>query len=471
MEMIYILLSLLIGGLIGLFISKKISGLQAEKDLAAGDEKFNLLLKEKEYQQNNAKENIARLEQSLLESKNEQEKLIVNGKIDLEELRYQKEEQLSELAKEKELLAVSLERADAKTEELTIDLRENKAEIEKLQEKFTKEFENLANKILEEKSKTFSDQNQKNINDILKPLQEKIQSFEKKVEDTNKESIDRNSGLRQQIESLKDLNNKMSAEAVNLTKALKGDNKVQGDWGETQLEVILETAKLTKEIHYTPQGGHRDDSGKLKKPDFIINLPDDRQLIIDSKVSLTNYEAYYSADDDTNREIYLNKHIDSIKKHIKELSEKKYADLYEINTPDYVIMFVPIEPALMLALTKNNNLYLDALDKNIVLVSISTLLATLSTVSSMWRQENQKKNILEIASQASKLYDQFVNLTDDLLKVGNQLKTVQGSYDSSMRKLTGKGNLIRKVENIKDLGVITNKNFNQNLIDRASEEA
>ena len=168
--------------------------------------------------------------------------------------------------------------------------------------------------------------------------------------------------------------------------------------------------------------------------------------------------------------MYLKKHLDSIRKHFKELGDKKYDTLYEINSPDYVLMFIPIEPALLIALNKVNTLYLEALDKNVVLVSTSTLLATLSTVSSIWRQENQKKNVIEIAKQAGALYDQFVNLTDDLIKVGNQLKTVQGSYDSSMKKLTGRGNLITKVDRIKKLGATTSKNLNQNLLDRATEE-
>jgi DNA recombination protein RmuC len=261
----------------------------------------------------------------------------------------------------------------------------------------------------------------------------------------------------------------MSKEAINLTKALKGDSKTQGDWGETQLEILLEKANLAKGIHFTTQGGYRDEEGRLKKPDFIINLPDNRHLIVDSKVSLTNYEAYFNEEDEKQKGDYLKKHIESIRKHIKELSDKKYESLYEINTPDYVLMFVPIEPAYLLALSNNNQLYLEALDKNVVLVSTSTLLATLSTVSSMWRQENQKKNVLEIANQAGRLYDQFVNLTDDLIKVGNQLKTVQGSYDTSMKKLTGKGNLIKKVEKIKELGAKTSKIMNKNLLDRASE--
>jgi DNA recombination protein RmuC len=370
---------------------------------------------------------------------------------------------------EKEALIATKTRLDTELKNSELKLVENKQELDKINEKFTKEFENLANKILDEKSSKFTEQNKLNITSILNPLKEKIEGFEKKVSESQKESVGMHSALKEQLNSLKDLNIQMSKEAINLTKALKGDSKTQGDWGETQLEILLEKANLAKDIHFTTQGGYRDEEGRLKKPDFIINLPDNRHLIVDSKVSLTNYEAYFNEEDEKQKGVYLKKHVESIRKHIKELSDKKYESLYEINTPDYVLMFVPIEPAYLLALSNNNQLYLEALDKNVVLVSTSTLLATLSTVSSMWRQENQKKNVLEIANQAGRLYDQFVNLTDDLIKVGNQLKTVQGSYDISMKKLTGKGNLIKKVEKIKKLGAKTSKIMNKNLLDRASE--
>ncbi|ANW95658.1 DNA polymerase V [Wenyingzhuangia fucanilytica] len=474
MEMIYVLLSLLIGAAIGFAVAKKISALQAEKDLASTNEQINLLQKEIEYQQNSAKENIARLEQSLLDSKKEQEKIAENAKIDLEQLRHQKEEQLSELTKEKEVLAVTLERANAKTEELSTDLRENKAEIEKLQEKFTKEFENLANKILEEKSKTFSDQNQKNINDILKPLQEKIQSFEKKVEDTNKESIDRNSGLRQQIESLKDLNNKMSKDAENLTKALKGDSKTQGNWGEMILERVLEKSGLEKGREYELEKSFDTnmESKTRLRPDVIINLPDNRKMIVDSKVTLTAYEKLVSSEEESERTQYVKEHLLSLNRHIEQLSAKKYSELYQIESPDFVLMFIPIEPAFALALEQDAELYNKAFAKNIVIVTPSTLLATLRTIESMWKNEKQQKNALEIATQATRLYEQFVSLTEELIKLGKQLKTVEGTYDTTMKKLTGRGNLIVKVENLKQLGIKTNsKEFNQKLLERASEEA
>ncbi|NIJ44806.1 DNA recombination protein RmuC [Wenyingzhuangia heitensis] len=474
MEMIFMLISLLIGGGIGFVIAKKITALQADKEATAANEQLVLLQKENQYQLQNAKEQIARLDQLLVDHKLEAQKQLENSKKELEELRTQKETQILEINKEKEVLAVTLERANAKTEELTTDLQENKAEIEKLQEKFTKEFENLANKILEEKSKTFSDQNQKNINDILKPLQEKIQSFEKKVEDTNKEGIERNSGLRQQIESLKDLNNRMSKDAENLTKALKGDSKTQGNWGEMILERVLEKSGLEKGREYELEKSFDTDaeSKTRLRPDVIINLPDNRKMIVDSKVTLTAYEKLVGSDDETERVQYIKEHLLSLHRHIDQLSAKKYSELYQIESPDFVLMFIPIEPAFALALEQDTDLYNKAFAKNIVIVTPSTLLATLRTIESMWKNEKQQKNALEIATQATRLYEQFVSLTEELIKLGKQLKTVEGTYDTTMKKLTGRGNLIVKVENLKQLGIKTNsKEFNQKLLERASEES
>lgn len=378
--------------------------------------------------------------------------------------------ELTNLKTEKEYYLVEFTKKQSENDSLIQQAETKKVEIEEIQEKFKNDFEVLAQKILEDKSHKFTEQNKINIQHILDPLQQKIKNFEEKIESTHKESIDYHAALRQQIIGLKDLNAQMSKETLNLTKALKGESKTQGDWGETQLELLLEKANLTKGIHYTTQGGYRDENSKLKKPDFIINLPENKHLIIDSKVSLTAYESYYNSENELHKTESLKNHITSIRKHIKELGEKRYTDLYEINTPDYVLMFVPIEAALMLALNEQNNLYLEALDKNVVLVSTSTLLATLSTVSSIWRQEDQKRNVLEIATRAGALYDKFEGFVQDLLSVGKSINSSKDSYESAMKKLVeGNGNLIRSVESIKKLGAKAKKSLPQNLLDRADD--
>jgi len=332
-------------------------------------------------------------------------------------------------------------------------------------------FKNLANQILENNSEKFKKQNKEQIGDLLSPLGKELEQFKNKVEQTNKEHIQRNSALTEKIRSLESLNIKLSQDAINLTNALKGDSKTQGDWGEIQLEVLLEKSGLMDGVHFSTQGGYKDEEGKTKKPDFIVHLPENKHLIIDSKVSLTAYEAYYNAEDEAHKEIALKKHIDSIRNHFNELSGKNYPSLYGINAPDHVLMFVPIEPALMLALHQDQRIYLDALDKNIVLLSTSTLLATLSTIASIWKQEDQKRNVLEIAKEGGLLYDKFEGFISDLLTVGNSLKNSQESYEKAMNKLVeGRGNIIKKVENLKSLGAKTKKSLPQKIVDRASFE-
>jgi len=374
------------------------------------------------------------------------------------------------LREERHVLDLKLTQKISEYVNLEEKLQENKAEVEKLQEKFSKDFEILANKILEEKSATFTKQNKENLNHILNPLQEKIQNFEKKVEDTQKESIGMHSALKEQLSNLKDLNLQMSKETINLTKALKGDSKTQGNWGELVLERVLEKSGLEKDREYFVQQSFTNDEGKRVLPDVVIHLPDAKKMVIDSKVSLTAYEQFVNAVDENEKVQFIKEHVNSLKRHIEQLSEKKYQDIYEIESPDFVLLFIPIEPAFATALNSDNQLYNKAFEKNIVIVTPTTLLATLRTIDSMWNSEKQQRNALEIAIQAGRLYDQFVNLTNDLIKVGNQLKTVQGTYDSSMVKLTGKGNLIKKVENIKKLGVKSSKTFNDKLLERAKED-
>jgi DNA recombination protein RmuC len=351
---------------------------------------------------------------------------------------------------------------------LQTKLAEQKGEIEELQQKFVKEFENLANKIFEEKTIKFSEQSKTNLAEILNPLKEKISEFQNKVEETNKDSISRTSALREQLQSLKDMNQQMSHDAQNLVKALKGDTKAQGDWGEIQLERILERSGLRKGEEYTVQESFTAEDGSRKRPDVIVNLPDDKKIIIDSKVSLVSYERLVSADDDEQRSIHIKAFIDSVKKHIKELSDKKYQSIFDHGSLDFVLMFIPIEPAFSLAIQYGENLYVDAYDKNIIIVSPSTLLATLRTIANIWKQEYQNKNVLEIAKQSGALYDKFVGFIEDLKSVGDRMDQAKGSYMNAMNKLVdGSGNLIKRVEKIKKLGAKTSKSLPQNILNRA----
>lgn len=403
-----------------------------------------------------------------------QEANLASTNQEIEQLRNNLNNSNNELTNAVEKLQQSnmeLVRRDAELDHARLRLKEQQEDLKSLQERFTKEFEVLANRILEEKTKKFTEKNKENIQHILDPLKERIQSFEKKVDDTHKESIEKQSALRQQIKDLKELNSQMSKDAINLTRALKGDTKKQGDWGEFQLETILQKAGLIKDVHYTTQETFRDDELKLKKPDFLVKLPDNKHLVIDSKVSLTAYERFYNSESEAEENQSIKMHLLSLQKHIKELSEKKYEDLYGINSPDYVMMFVPIEPALMIALQEDQNLYLQALERNVVLVSTTTLLATLSTVASIWKQEDQKKNVLEIARQAGALYDKFEGLVQDLLKIGKQINASQESYQAAMNKISqGRGNLISRVEKLKTLGAKTKKAIPEKLLERANEE-
>jgi len=312
-------------------------------------------------------------------------------------------------------------------------------------------FENMANRLLEDKSEKFVKQNKTQLDALLNPLQLKIKDFEEKVEKTYRHEAEERISLREEIKQL---------------RALKGDSRIQGDWGEMNMELLLERAGLQLGVHYRKQSSHRDEEGNAKRPDFIIHLPEGKHIVVDSKVSLTAYSAHFDASDGVQKKQYLRAHLESIKNHIKDLSSKRYEHLYQINTPDYVLMYIPIEPAFTLALQQNSEMYLDALDKNIVMVTNSTLLATLRTISYIWKQEKQKKNVLEIARQSGLLYDKFVGFVDDLKEIGKKIDNAQTTYDAAMNKLTtGKGNLIRRAEHVRELGAKASKSLPQNLLD------
>ncbi|HIC31763.1 MAG TPA: DNA recombination protein RmuC [Flavobacteriaceae bacterium] len=391
----------------------------------------------------------------------------------LNELRQQitkTENEREDIRREKEFLNAELTRRNTEYDNLQQQNLKRDEELAQQQEQLRKDFELLANKILEEKSNKFTEQNKENIKNILNPLQEKIQTFEKKVEDTQKESISMHSALKEQLLGLKDLNQQMTKEATNLTRALKGDSKMQGNWGELVLERVLEKSGLEKDREYFVQQNFTREDGTRVLPDVVLHLPDNKKMIIDSKVSLTDYERYVNAEEDK-RSTYLKAHLNSIKKHIEQLSEKNYQDLYDIESPDFVLLFIPIEPAFAIALNEDNTLYNKAFEKNIVIVTPSTLLATLRTVDSMWNNEKQQQNAIEIARQAGALYDKFEGLVKDLTGVGKKLDDAKKDYSSAMNKLVeGRGNLITSVEKIKKLGAKAKKSLPENIVKRANND-
>ncbi len=366
-------------------------------------------------------------------------------------------------------IAIYKSRLEAMQEKLDTQ----KTEMQQMREELNKEFKLMANEILEEKTKSFSESNAEKIGSILNPLKEKIQLFEKKVEETYNTETREKAALRKELEQIISINRQMSDDAQRLTSALKGDSKMQGDWGEMQLEMLLEKTGLKRDIHYTAQANLKTETGANVRPDFIINLPEGKNYVIDSKVSLTAYERYYNADSDAERATALKEHIQSLHKHINELGAKNYQHLYGIHSPDFVFLYVPIEPALTLALQHETGLFDKALTKNVVLVSSSMLLATLRTVSFIWKQENQKNNVLEIARESGALYDKFVGFTEDMLKLGNTLQSSKKTYDDAMNKLTTstrKGDtIVGRIERLRTLGANTTKKIDQRLIDRAAD--
>jgi DNA recombination protein RmuC len=388
-------------------------------------------------------------------------------KISIQNLQNEKQK----VQAEKEEVAILLAKKENDFDNLLDRTKEQKEELNHLQEKFTKEFENLANKILEEKTQKFTEQNKENLKNILSPLQDKILHFEKKVEDTHKESIDYHAALRQQIVSLSEMNAQMSKETINLTKALKGDSKMQGNWGELVLERVLEKSGLEKGREYEVQQAYTTAEGTKILPDVIINLPDGKKMIVDSKVSLTAYEKYVNEEDDEQQNLHLKEHLNSVKRHVEQLSDKRYQDIYQMESPDFVLLFIPIEPAFALALQEDLTLYNKAFEKNIVIVTPSTLLATLRTIDSMWTNQKQQENAIEIARQAGALYDKFEGFVSDLIKIGKKMDEAKVEYSAAMNKLTeGKGNLVISAEKLKKMGAKAKKALPEALLRRAEND-
>jgi len=434
MELVFLLSGIIIGGLIAYFYMRgkaasKINEIKAELTVLEKTKTEEIIVLDKE--------------KSIIGEKYS-DLLVINEKTETKlEFERQKSEQLgSRIAK-----------TEVEYHNLQKKLDSQKKEMEELQKKFTTEFENIANKILKQNSQEFTSVNEKKIGDILNPLKEKIRDFEKKVEDTYQKGLKDQTDLKAELKKLYEINYKISEEANNLTRALKSDTKKQGNWGELVLSRVLERSGLVEGTEYETQTSTRNDEGNIIRPDVVVKLPDNKHIIIDSKVSLTAYEAFVNSDDDASREKFLKQHISSIKNHVKELSEKSYQNAEIFDTPDFVLLFMPLESAFSAAIQADNSLFGFAWDKKIVIVSPTTLLATLRTISSIWKHEKQTRNALEIAKQGGALYDKFFGLVTDMEKLGNQLNTVRKTYDDAHGKLTGgRGNLIKQVEKLKELG-------------------
>ncbi len=437
-----LLLIFIVALAIGIFIGKLLFSAKSQSEKAFMEEKLNALKEQSQIEK-------AALDKQLQNTIDEKENI----------------------RNEKESINIQLTKKEVDFENLWQRNKEQKEEVEKLQEKFTKEFENLANKILDEKSSKFTEQNKENMKNILTPLQEKIQLFEKKVDDTHKESINQHITLREQIINLSALNAQMSKETLNLTKALKGDSKMQGNWGELVLERVLEKSGLEKDREYYVQQSHTNEEGQRVFPDVVINLPDGKKMIVDSKVSLTAYEKFINEEDDNLKNGYLKEHVNSIKRHVEQLGDKNYQDLYQIESPDFVLLFIPMEPAFAMALNEDTTLYNKAFEKNIVIVTPSTLLATLRTIDSMWANQKQQENAFEIARQAGALYDKFEGFVTDLIKIGKKIDESKVEYGFAMNKLVeGKGNLITSVEKLKKMGAKAKKALPENILNRAEKD-
>ncbi len=362
--------------------------------------------------------------------------------------------------KDKQILDLNARHATAMADirNASEKLENQKKDIEQLQEVFREKFENLANNILDDKTKKFTEVNRVRLEEILNPLRDKIKDFEKKVEETYDKEAQQRFSLKEEVKKLAELNQQVSLEAQNLTKALKGESKTQGNWGEMILESILEKSGLVKDREYSVQASFKDESGRIVYPDIIVHYPENRNVIIDSKVSLTAYEQYVSMDDTDEKEKLLRDHLTSIRKHIIELSKANYQDLYHLQTLDFVMMFMPIEPAYLLAVQKEPELWNYAYERRILLISPTNLLAALKMITALWQQEYQNKNVMEIARQSGDLIDKFHSLLEDLDHLDNDLISARKHYDDAKNKLSeGKGNLFRRVEKLKELGVKSKK--------------
>ncbi|RUO60584.1 DNA recombination protein RmuC [Pseudidiomarina insulisalsae] len=384
----------------------------------------------------------------------------------LEQRLQQHEQQQQRLQQERSQLQADLAATHSKLESTLKHAEEKQRLLEASEERMKKEFERLAQQIFEQKSERLQQNSKQTLEVTLAPFKQQLEAFKKQVETQYTEELKQRASLTTELTTLKELNKQMAAEADALTRALKGDSKTQGNWGEVVLERILTQSGLREGHEYETQSHHRDEDGKSFKPDVVVHLPNDKDVVIDSKVSLVAYERYFNSDDDKERAAALTEHVNSLRNHIKGLGKKNYQQLESVRTLDYVLMFIPIEPAFLLAVDRDPELIRLALDNNIMLVSPTNLLVALRTVNNIWQYEYQNQNAQRIAGDAAKLYDKFVGFIEDMQKIGNSLETVRKHYDGAMNKLsTGRGNLVGRVEKFKEMGVQTSKSIDSKLLD------
>lgn len=461
MEMYLLILSIVVLIIaLWLFVRKNQFPKQAHPE---SDQELAVLRQEKE--QLNL--TIARLEQQVEGLREEKTQVTAIFKEEQQRLK----DELDEMRDRHIQAERSLESARSYFKAQNEQLQAQREEIEQTKKQLNLEFQSIANKILEEKTQKFTETNSRSLDQILNPLKEKIKTFEEKVDKTYQQEAAERNTLKGVVEQLMEQSRQIQDEANSLSRALRGDSKKQGNWGEVILERVLERSGLTKDQEYRLQASLTDEEGRRMQPDAVIHLPDDKHLVVDSKVSLVAYERWVNSDDEVEREQFARQHILSVENHVKGLSAKNYQELYGINSPDFVLLFMPIESAFSMSVTYKSELFSDAWDRRVVLVSPSTLLATLRTIASIWKQERQTRNVLEIAKEAGSLYDKFVGFLQDMDRVGNQLESAQKAHEEARKKLgTGAGNVIRRVEKLKRLGARASKQIDSRLLDEEDEK-
>lgn len=446
-----LLVALFLGGIIGWLISNN----RAQKQTAT-----EAALLTKELSQYQAR--YPHLEMQLLEVKTEKERWQMNS----QELQEKLSVAIAANSAVEASAQATISGLNTEIQLLQQQLRTQMENIDSTRKQLKIEFENMAQQILENKSKTFSEATEKNLDILLKPLKEKIQTFEKSVDEKYSNEAKERHALKSEIERLISLNDRMATETSSLTQALRGDSKVQGDWGELVLERILEASGLREGFEYSIQKSHNNDEGDRFRPDIIINLPDNKHIIVDSKVSIKAYDIYRLSETEESKTKAINEHLKSIEKHIDDLGDKHYSKLKGVNSPELVFMFIPIEPAYLLAMHSDAELSTRAWKKGVAIVTATTLLTSLKTVASIWRLEKQNRNALEIAQEGAKLYDKFVGFLEDFEKIGNTLEQGQKQYSMAMGKLKdGPGNVFRKMELLRELGASPNKKIKPELLE------